>query len=68
MTLSERQVHILEFIETYLAEHDYPPTIRYSVFLRSIGTRLRGPLKTATAVRPHRRPYLQRVELPAPAA
>jgi repressor LexA len=28
MTLSERQVRILEFIETYLAEHDYPPTIR----------------------------------------
>ena len=28
MTLSERQVRILEFIEAYLAEHDYPPTIR----------------------------------------
>jgi repressor LexA len=28
MTLSERQVRILEFIETYLVEHDYPPTIR----------------------------------------
>jgi len=28
MTLSERQVRILEFIETYLGEHDYPPTIR----------------------------------------
>jgi repressor LexA len=28
MTLSERQVRILAFIETYLAEHDYPPTIR----------------------------------------
>jgi repressor LexA len=28
MTLSDRQVRILEFIETYLGEHDYPPTIR----------------------------------------
>jgi len=28
MILSERQVRILAFIETYLAEHDYPPTIR----------------------------------------
>jgi repressor LexA len=28
MTLSDRQVHILEFIETYFEEHNYPPTIR----------------------------------------
>ncbi len=28
MTLSERQVRILAFIRRYLAEHNYPPTIR----------------------------------------
>lgn len=28
MTLSERQVRILEFIHRYLEEHNYPPTIR----------------------------------------
>ena len=28
MTLSDRQVRILEFIGTYLEEHNYPPTIR----------------------------------------
>ena len=28
MTLSDRQVRILEFIESYLEEHNYPPTIR----------------------------------------
>jgi repressor LexA len=28
MSLSERQEKILEFIRTYHAEHDYPPTIR----------------------------------------
>jgi repressor LexA len=28
MTLSERQVHILEFIRQYLEDHNYPPTIR----------------------------------------
>jgi len=28
MTLSDRQVRILEFIREYLEEHNYPPTIR----------------------------------------
>lgn len=28
MTLSDRQVRILEFIYSYLEEHNYPPTIR----------------------------------------
>jgi repressor LexA len=28
MSLSERQVKILEFIDTYFQEHNYPPTIR----------------------------------------
>jgi repressor LexA len=28
MTLSDRQVRILEFIESYFDEHSYPPTIR----------------------------------------
>lgn len=28
MTLSERQTSILKFIRSYLAEHNYPPTIR----------------------------------------
>lgn len=28
MTLSDRQVRILEFIRKYLEEHNYPPTIR----------------------------------------
>jgi repressor LexA len=28
MTLSDRQVRILEFIQLYLEEHSYPPTIR----------------------------------------
>ncbi len=28
MTLSDRQVRILEFIYSYLQEHNYPPTIR----------------------------------------
>lgn len=28
MNLSDRQVHILEFIRAYLEEHNYPPTIR----------------------------------------
>lgn len=28
MNLSDRQVHILEFIRSYLEEHNYPPTIR----------------------------------------
>jgi repressor LexA len=28
MTLSDRQIRILEFIQQYLEEHSYPPTIR----------------------------------------
>lgn len=28
MTLSERQTRILEFIDSYVREHNYPPTIR----------------------------------------